>query len=171
MERRTVLSLLTGAAGALAAAIVAIPLVGPLLNPLRRAVRSSPNPWLALGALESFPIGQPTRVSVPVTITDGWTTTTEERAAWVLRQEPSGAVVFTGACPHLGCSVKWRGAASQFECPCHDSGFAADGARKAGPARRGLDALPSRVEGGRLEIQWEDYAANVAEKRALGGSP
>ena len=170
MERRTFLSILTGAAGAVTAAIVGVPLLGQILSPLRRTARAAPDTWLGLGSVEAFPVGRPTRVSVPVTVVDGWTTTTEQRAAWVIRKDGGDVTVFTGACPHLGCSVKWREPTARFECPCHDSGFDADGARKAGPARRGLDTLPSRVEGGALEIQWEDYAANVADKRRLGGA-
>lgn len=170
MQRRTFLSILTGAAGALAAVIAGAPLLGQILSPLRRTVKTGADTWLGLGTLESYPVGQPTRVAVPVTVVDGWTTTTEQRAAWVVRSNETDVVVFTGACPHLGCSVKWREPTGQFECPCHDSGFSVDGTRKQGPARRGLDSLPCRVEGGSVEILWEDYAANVAEKHCLGGA-
>ena len=168
MERRRFLSLVTAAAGAASAALVAVPLIGHVLAPLRRKGGPAEEAWLPLGDLSQFPAGAPHRVSIRVPVRDGWEMTATERAAWVVRTGDDEAVVFSSVCPHLGCSVKWVVPATQFECPCHSSGFALDGARMKGPARRGLDALPSRVVAGSLEIQWVEYAANIAECRPVG---
>lgn len=169
MDRRTFLSALTVAAGSLAGALVGVPLVGRLLAPLR-ATPPADDGYHALGALESFPPGEPVRVTFPVTRRDGWEVTTQERAAWVIRGKDGNVAVLSTICPHLGCSVRWAAAKDEFGCPCHESGFALDGARRHGPARRGLDALPTRIVGDELQVQWMEYVANVADKRPIGGA-
>ncbi|NIP85393.1 MAG: Rieske 2Fe-2S domain-containing protein, partial [Planctomycetales bacterium] len=50
-------------------------------------------------------------------------------------------LVFSVICPHLGCACDFKPAAGEFQCPCHTSGFALDGAVKYGPSPRPLDRL------------------------------
>jgi cytochrome b6-f complex iron-sulfur subunit len=50
-------------------------------------------------------------------------------------------------CPHLGCRVPFCGGSGQFECPCHGSVFNIKGEYLDGPAPRGMDRFPIRVEG------------------------
>jgi menaquinol-cytochrome c reductase iron-sulfur subunit len=170
MDRRTFLSVATAAAGAVTGILVGIPILGSVLAPLRRRATDAGPPWIPLGSVGTFDGGKPQRVSIPVTVEDGWETTTNERAAWVVRGAAGDVKVFSGVCPHLGCSVKWLQEHAQFGCPCHESGFTPQGARLKGPARRGLDELPTRVTGDQLEIQWVDYVANVADKKPVGGA-
>jgi menaquinol-cytochrome c reductase iron-sulfur subunit len=172
MDRRSFLSFITVAAGAVGGALVGVPLVGRLVSPLRapdKAPDAASEGYHSLGQLASFEEGRPTRVSFPVTVRDGWDVTTQERAAWVVRKGDEVTVMST-VCPHLGCSVKWALQKSEFGCPCHESGFAPDGARLHGPARRGLDTLPMRIVGGDVQIQWVEYVANIAEKKPIGGA-
>lgn len=55
-------------------------------------------------------------------------------------------------CTHLGCTFPWNGAADQFQCPCHGSRFAADGAVMRGPADRPLKLVHVLVEGEQIWI-------------------
>lgn len=48
-------------------------------------------------------------------------------------------------CPHAKCIVAWNSAEKSWDCPCHGSRFACNGALLTGPARVGL-----------TQIKWED---------------
>ena len=51
-------------------------------------------------------------------------------------------------CPHLGCQVPQLCEASQwFECLCHGSQYSILGEWRAGPAPRGMDRFPTRLDG------------------------
>lgn len=55
-------------------------------------------------------------------------------------------------CVHLGCRVPWNDALGRFACPCHGSNYDLWGEYLLGPAPRGLDRFPLRVEGGRVLV-------------------
>ena len=65
----------------------------------------------------------------------------------VYRREDGGLQAVSAACTHLGCAVHWNPGEKCWDCPCHGSRFAADGAVLQGPARRALPAatLTTRV--------------------------
>lgn len=48
-------------------------------------------------------------------------------------------------CPHAKCIVDWNSVEKSWDCPCHGSRFACNGALLTGPARVGL-----------TQIKWED---------------
>jgi Rieske Fe-S protein len=106
-----------------------------------------------------------------VTARDGWTERTDVQTVWVLRPQEDAIQVLTAICPHLGCSVQWKAARGAFACPCHDSEFAPDGARRHGPARRGMDPLPVRITHGEVQVRWVEFVAGAAERRTTDGSP
>jgi cytochrome b6-f complex iron-sulfur subunit len=71
------------------------------------------------------------------------------RSVAVFRDE-GGIWAVSTVCTHLGCIVKAN--ADGFECPCHGSRFAADGAVTKGPAPKPLPWIKVSSAGGKLMI-------------------
>lgn len=59
-------------------------------------------------------------------------------------------------CPHLGCRVPFCETSKQFECPCHGSVYNIKGEYLQGPAPRGMDRFPLRVEGNQVLVDTGD---------------
>lgn len=171
MDRRRFLSAVTGTLTAALGGLVALPLLGHLLSPLRRRPgdASEGDGFVSLGPVEDFEFGRPRRVSFPVEVQDGWERKTTHQAVWVTRRPDDTFLVLSTVCPHLGCSVTWAARREAFACPCHESEFAPDGERRTGPARRGLDPLPARVLAGRVEVRWMEFAAGTSERQPVSG--
>ena len=49
-------------------------------------------------------------------------------------------------CTHMGCKVSWNPAEASWDCPCHGSRFAPDGAVLHGPALRALEPISSKEQ-------------------------
>ncbi len=66
----------------------------------------------------------------------------------------TGARVFalSQKCPHLGCRVPFCESSGHFECPCHGSKYDIGGEWIEGPAPRGLDRYPLKVDGDTLVV-------------------
>lgn len=67
-------------------------------------------------------------------------------------------------CPHLGCRVPFCSTSERFECPCHGSVFNIRGEYIQGPAPRGMDRFPIRMEGDSVVVD----TATVDEGPAKG---
>ncbi len=118
---------------------------------LRPRISAATDAWLDVASLAELAGPQPLSRKVVAESVSGWAITTEEHKVFVL---PAKNQVFSAVCPHEGCEVAWEQTTNRFSCPCHESYFAADGARISGPATRGLDALPARVQDGKLQVQY-----------------
>jgi glycine/D-amino acid oxidase-like deaminating enzyme/nitrite reductase/ring-hydroxylating ferredoxin subunit len=58
-------------------------------------------------------------------------------------RDSSGKVtLLSPVCTHMGCLVRWNGAARTWDCPCHGSRFRATGEVIGGPAEEGLRPWP-----------------------------
>ncbi|HWH01245.1 MAG TPA: FAD-dependent oxidoreductase [Pilimelia sp.] len=57
----------------------------------------------------------------------------------VYRDRGGAAHALSARCTHLGCLVHFNDAETAWECPCHGSRFAVDGAVLQGPANRPLE--------------------------------
>jgi glycine/D-amino acid oxidase-like deaminating enzyme/nitrite reductase/ring-hydroxylating ferredoxin subunit len=62
----------------------------------------------------------------------------------VYRDDNGSIRALTAVCTHLGCTVEFNGQARTWDCPCHGSRFALDGAVIHGPAEK--DLAPREVQ-------------------------
>ena len=119
---------------------------------LRPRLSAPSEQWLDVATLSELSGPQPIAKKVLAEHVSGWVITNEEHNVFVLPAKNNQ--VLSPICPHEGCEVAWEQARNRFACPCHESYFTADGARISGPAPRGLDALPTRVQDGKLQVQY-----------------
>lgn len=57
-------------------------------------------------------------------------------------KDADGAVTsLSPRCQHMGCTVGWNGVDQTWDCPCHGSRYAKDGAVIQGPAAKALDPV------------------------------
>lgn len=70
------------------------------------------------------------------------------RMAAVHRADDGALTAVSAACTHLGCHVRWNGAESCWDCPCHGSRFDTAGEVLSGPAMKALGpvALPADAD-------------------------
>ena len=122
--------------------------------------------WTNIAPLSQLKGDKPVMRSIVIERQEGWATTAEEHFVYVLPNKNNQ--VLSSACPHEGCNVGWQDETNQFACPCHDSFFGPEGSRLSGPARRGLDPLPSRTENGILQAQFQTFENNTAERIVRG---
>jgi cytochrome b6-f complex iron-sulfur subunit len=96
----------------------------------------------------------------------------EGRAAGDETPAEGGLVALWWKCPHLGCTVPWRGdfvspadplgRRGWFACPCHGSTYTKAGVRIFGPAPRSMDTMQIDVNAkGQITVQ--------TGKRTTGG--
>jgi Rieske Fe-S protein len=123
---------------------------------LRPRLAAASDRWLDVANVSELSGPQPITRKVVAEHIAGWAVTTEEHNVFVL--PANGNQVLSAVCPHEGCEVAWQQNTNRFACPCHESYFAADGSRISGPARRGLDTLPARVQDGKLQVQYTSQA-------------
>ena len=119
---------------------------------LRPKLFAATDSWLDVATVSELTGPQPISRKIVAESVAGWAITTEEHNVFVLPAK--NHQVMSAICPHEGCEVAWDGGSNRFSCPCHESFFAADGSRISGPARRGLGALPARVQDGKLQVQY-----------------
>jgi Rieske Fe-S protein len=143
-------------------ALLAVPIIGYILSPLRG--KASYTAWVSLGPLGQFPEGQ-TRLarfrSPSESPSDGQTA---DIPCWVRHVAGQTFQVFAVNCAHLGCPVRWFAQSGLFMCPCHGGVYYADGSRASGPPERGLFTYPYRIDGYQLMIhagELPTLAANV----------
>ncbi|MBV9956794.1 MAG: Rieske (2Fe-2S) protein [Acidobacteria bacterium] len=148
------LGIFAGMAGVLAAA--AFRFLRPVAAAQREAV------WLDVAPVSELKGEKPLLRTVLAERSAGWSVTLEEQQVFILPAQKHQAL--SSMCPHEGCNVVWRDETNNFFCPCHDSAFAPDGERVSGPARRGLDPLPSREKDGILQVQYQTFVNNIKER-------
>lgn len=165
--RRSFLTLLTGVGGAAIGAVLAIPGVAYVVDPLLRA-GGKKGQWVKLTDLDALDREHPVPIPVVGEHRDAWTRSDSSRLGVVwIRKKGEQAVAFSAECPHLGCKVGYDKSTKAFACPCHDSKFSFEGERLGGPAPRGLDPLETRVVDGTVEVRFVRFRAQVPEREEI----
>jgi Rieske Fe-S protein len=130
----------------------------------------------SLDALTAGGPPQPFPVILSV-VDDAWTRTFNQKVGMVfLERKPAGSspevVALNAKCPHLGCMVDFNATKDQFQCPCHESAFAIDGAKLYGPSLRGMDELKTEVRttDGRKEVFvfFQKFQTGIEERKPAG---
>jgi menaquinol-cytochrome c reductase iron-sulfur subunit len=150
VSRRGFLLRLGLALNAAAAALLAVPILGYLVAPVRRLAEQA---WISLGPLTQFPNGQTRLATYRNPFVEPWDGETANVACWVRRLASGTFQVFAVNCAHLGCPVRWFPESGLFLCPCHGGVYYADGSRASGPPPRGLFEYEYKVEGGQLWVR------------------
>lgn len=96
------------------------------------------------------------RVTLPETLAPGEAFVPPGRATALFR-DTEGVYAISIICTHLGCIV--HATADGFECPCHGSVFARDGAVVRGPAPTALSWVKVSSNGGTVVV---DEGATVS---------
>jgi len=151
--RRLFFRWLTGAVGAVAAAILGFPVVRYFLS-----VRKRPAQWVALGPLADFPLNETRMITFDNPLGQAWDGITAHTGVFVRYEgQTEDAIdqfrVLAVNCAHLGCPVTWFPQSGLFMCPCHGGVYYADGEHASGPPPRGLFHCVWRVQGGQLQVQ------------------
>lgn len=150
ISRRRFLGYASGLLSAAMAAALGLPLVRFFVGNSFAAKEAT---WLELAPVGQMPLGEPQLVRVSRRDNDGWRQLIRRESVYVVTDDGVTFSVFSAACTHLGCPVRWDNAEQSFLCPCHNGGFARDGAVAKGPPPRPLDKLEHRVEAGMLYVR------------------
>jgi len=168
---RRLLTIVAAGAAAGVGLAVAVPAAALLVHPLRRkTVTGGEEPVRVPIAAAEVPTGRPVRVELVTARRDGWAHFDRVKlgAVFLIREAAGSVRAFSAVCPHLGCTVDWDPRAERFECPCHQSGFAADGRCLYGPAPRGLDELDVIATEGDLRIRYRRFKVASHLKEPIG---
>ena len=149
--RRNFLVTVGMALTAVAAALLAIPIVGYLGGALKR--RKTDQAWIRLGALDDFPVGQTRLATYTNPFTTPWDGETAEIPCWVRRVASDRFQVFAINCTHLGCPVRWFPESGLFMCPCHGGVYYEDGQHASGPPPRRLYEYEYKLDGDQLLVK------------------
>ena len=150
MTRRGFLFNLGLGLNAVAAALVAVPILGYVLSPLRKRAWQA---WISLGPIDGFPERQTRLATYENPFVRPWDGVTANIPCWVRHLEGETFQVFAVNCTHLGCPVRWFSESGLFMCPCHGGVYYEDGSRASGPPPRGLYEYEYAVKNGELWVR------------------
>jgi Rieske Fe-S protein len=153
MTRRNVLAVSGQALGGLAGAIIVLPAIGFAAAPL---FEEEGDTWQAVGVPDDF--SADTYGAVVINAVEG-IGEAGKTTAYVRKGKPgeeidgeNGYVAISTRCAHLGCPVRYVGAAGNFICPCHGGVYDFEGKVIGGPPVRPLDRFQTRVRNGQVEV-------------------
>ena len=128
------------------------------------ALKKRTSEWSDAGTVADLAVDQPHERRFFEIVKSGWQSEKRERSVWLVKKSDGSVLAFSANCPHLGCGYRWIAASNRFECPCHGSMFDLNGRVLSGPAPRALDSMETKVENGRLFVQYEVFQLGTAKK-------
>ncbi len=144
------------AVGATAAAAFVLPALGFAIGPVFSRL---PWSWQPVGVPSDFT--EDTYVAKVITIVQGIGEAGNSIAYMRLRNPAIDTekadhynqfIALSSRCMHLGCPVRYVGAAERFICPCHGGVYDFRGMVAGGPPVRPLDRFYTRLNNGVVEI-------------------
>jgi len=170
LGRRSFLGWVTYGLGAVAAAVMGIPLIGYLFG-----ARKAPVKWWPVGHVSDFPQDQTRLVTFNNPIRQPWDGMVAHTGVYVRykgRDEREADetkahtfVVLAVNCAHLGCPVEWFQESGLFMCPCHGGVYYGNGERASGPPPRGLYRCVYRVKRADGALQLEVRAPHFPTRQ------
>lgn len=139
-------------------------------------VRKDENGFIRLDITkDNVPLdGTPVAITVLDDIVDAWNRFKNVPAGsiWLRKVGDGPILAFNSICPHLGCSVDYRGAENDFFCPCHTSSFALDGKKTNEIPPRDMDSLEVSMRSDGVEdsngveiwVRYQKFRGATAEK-------
>jgi menaquinol-cytochrome c reductase iron-sulfur subunit len=164
--RRSFLGVMIGLASAFVGALLAVPVLRYIFYPL--TANAGDSDWAEAGSVATFSnLQTPLRLTLELKQRDGWQETASQPVVYIIKT--GGKIkALSAICPHLGCTVPWDAGRNAFVCPCHGGVFSPDGACTAGPPRRSLDSLETKVAGGKLMVKYQYFRPDVSSKEVTG---
>ena len=150
--RRGFMTKITVGIGAFIGAVLALPLISAMVDPV---IRKKGKTWRNVGKLADFEVGATQMVSFKNASPYKWEAKISYSAAYLRREENDKLTAFSVNCAHLGCPVRWVAKSELFLCPCHGGVYYKDGSRASGPPPRGLYTYPVRIKNNIVEIETE----------------
>jgi menaquinol-cytochrome c reductase iron-sulfur subunit len=150
LSRRRLLARVTVVAGAVAGALVSLPVLGFVFGPLTRRAAEV---WQPVGEVDDFAVGETVMVTFPDAAPLAWSGQVGENTAWLQRRSDDEFVAYSHFCTHLGCPVFWFPDARLFICPCHGGTFYENGEVAVEPPQQPLVRFAVRVHEGQVEIR------------------
>jgi len=110
--------------------------------------------------------GTPQMVTIQDDLVDAWNKFRNVPIGTIWLRKMEGTVMaFNTICPHLGCTVEFRGAEQDFYCPCHLSAFNLDGKKKNPIPPRGMDSLELKPDtGDEIWVRFMNFRGGFSEK-------
>jgi len=149
VTRRRFMTAVTHGAGGITAAAFTLPVLGFALGPL---FSREPFQWQPIGSPTDFT--KDTYVTRVITLVQG-IGEAGKSIAYVRARDPSidtepqdqynHFIALSSRCMHLGCPVRFVGAAARFICPCHGGVYDFRGLVAGGPPVRPLDRFYTRL--------------------------
>jgi Rieske Fe-S protein len=157
--------------GGVATAVPAAAALMVFVDPVRRKRGGAGGgEYVPVTPLDAVPAdGTPRRFQIIADRVDAWTKYKSVPLGAVYVKRQGGDVeAYNALCPHAGCFINVAADGQSFHCPCHNSGFNADGSLRPGSVSpRAMDRLEvdkDALTQGTVAVKFQNFVAGTADK-------